>query len=218
MIMPPDPHNSGEHAKVEARRWKAVTLANRGLTHRMIAEQMADEYRETNPNLTIEAIANHVGVDIHRALKTYQKRNDLAVEERITAQALRLNEIRRRLYSIIVEPHYVLYQGEIVRDEDGRPLQDRGPVLAAINQLRALEDQQARLEGTYQREKLDIALSRRVEDEAADVVEAILAGFSALPDLDPALRQRALEAAGAHLRSLEAGDGDDGIPDAEIVE
>lgn len=214
----PEPHSADERSRVEARRWKAVTLANRGLTHRMIAEQMADEYREHNPSLTLEAIQSHVGVDIHRALKEYQKRTDAAVEERITAQQLRLNEIRRRLYSIIVESHPVLYQGQIVTDDEGRPLQDRGPVLAAINQLRALEDQQARLEGTYQREKLDIALGRRVEDEAADVVEAILAGFSALPELDPSLRQRALEAAGARLRSLEGGDGDDGVPDAEIIE
>lgn len=192
-----------DHARIEARRWKAVTLANRGLTHRMIAEQMADDYREHNPDLTLVQIENHVSVDIHRALKEYQKRADAAVEERITAQLLRFNEIRRRLYSVIAAEHPVLYQGQKVVDEEGRPLRDSTPVLQAIAQLRQLEDQQARLEGTYQREKIDVALSKRIDDESADVVEAILAGFSALPELDPALRQRALEAAGAHLRTLE---------------
>jgi hypothetical protein len=97
----------------------------------------------------------------------------------------------------------VLYQGEIVRDEDGRPLQDAAPVLAALAQLRALEEQQARMEGTNAREKIDIALGRRVDEEAMDVTEAILAAFAALPELEPALRQRALEAAGAHLRTIE---------------
>jgi hypothetical protein len=209
------PYDSADHAKVENRRWKAVTLANRGLTHRMVAEQMREEY---TPGLSLEQVTAQVGVDIHRALKEYRKRTDTGIEEKLTAAVLRLNEIRRRLYSVIVADHFVLHSGEIVRDQEGRPLKDNGPVLAALGQLRALEEQQARLEGTNAREKIDIALERRVESEATDVVEAILAGFSAVPELEPAVRQRVLEAAGAHLRALEPGPGDDGITDAEIVE
>lgn len=200
------PYDNADHATVEARRWKAVTLANRGLTHRMVAEQLADEYRAASQDpdrLTIQGITAMVSVDISRALKVYKQRTDYAIEERITAQSLRFAEIRRRLYAILATRHYVLHSGEIVRGEDGQPLQDHGPVLAALAQLQALEDRQARLEGTYQREKLDIALSRRVEDESVDVVEAILAGFAALPELDAAVRQRALEAAGAHLRTIQ---------------
>jgi hypothetical protein len=211
------PYDNGDHAKVEGRRWRAVTLSNRGLTHRMIAEQMADEYRENNPALTIESVANMVGVDIHRALKAYRKRVDQGLEEKLAAATLRLNDIRRQLYRIIASDHYVLANGKIVKDDEGRPLKDNAPVLAALAQLRALEEQQARLEGTNAREKIDIALERRVDEESTDVVEAILAGFSAVPELEPAVRQRVLEAAGAHLRGPE-GPGDDGIEDAEIVE
>lgn len=200
--------NDGDMSLVEARRWRAITLQNRGLTLRMIAAEMQDEYRRHNPDLTLAQIERHVSVDITRALKEYRKRTDQAVEERIAAQSLRFAEIRRRLFSIIANKHYILHQGEVVyglpgADGEVRPLQDDGPVLAALAQLQVLEDRQARLEGTYQREKLDIALERRVSDEARDVVEAILAGFAALPDLEPAMRQRALEAAGAHLRTIE---------------
>jgi hypothetical protein len=205
--MPPsDPWEPAEHTVVEARRWKAITLANRGLTHRMIAEQMGEEYRETtgNSGLTLAQIERHVSVDITRALKLYRKRADQAVEERIAAQSLRFAELRRRLFAVLAQRHYVLYQGAIVYGPDGEtPLQDQSPILAAIAQLQLLEDRQARLEGTYQREKLDIALTRRVDEESADVVEAILAGFAAVPELGPEVRQRALEAAGAHLRTLE---------------
>lgn len=200
------PYDNADHAVVEARRWKAVTLANRGLTHRMVAEQLADDYRAVSANpdrLTIEGITAMVSVDISRALKIYRQRTDQAVEERITAQTLRFDEIRRRLFAIIATRHPVLYQGAPVHDPDGHPLYDDGPILAALAQLQQLEDRQARLEGTYQREKLDIALTRRVDEEASDVVEAILAGFGALPELEPALRQRALEAASAHLRTIE---------------
>src|ERR1044071_7628451 len=207
--------DNADMGRVEARRWKAVPLANRGLTHRMVAEQMMDEYAD---GLTLEQVQAQVATDISRALKVYRQRTDHGIEEKLTAATLRLNEIRRRLYAVIVADHFVLHQGEIVRDSEGRPLKDNGPVLAAIAQLRALEEQQARLEGTNAREKIDIALERRVESEATDVVEAILAGFSAVPELEPAVRQRVLEAAGAHLRALEPGPGDDGIPDAEIVE
>jgi hypothetical protein len=195
--------NDGDQTRVEARRWKAITLQNRGLTHRMIAEQMAEDYREHNPNLTLVQIERHVSVDITRALKEYRKRADHAIEQKLTAASLRLNEIRRRLFAVIVADHYVLYQGEIVKDEDGHPLKDVAPVLAALAQLRALEEQQARLEGTNAREKIDIALGRRVDEESVDVVEAILAGFAAVPELEPAVRQRVLEAAGAHLRTIE---------------
>jgi hypothetical protein len=199
-------------ARVEARRWKAVTLANRGLTHRMIAEQMAADYAD---GLSVEQVQAQVAVDISRALKEYRRRVDHGIEEKLTAASLRLNEIRRRLYAVIVADHFVLSAGSIVYGPDGQPLKDNGPVLAALGQLRALEEQQARLEGTNAREKIDIALERRVDEEANDVVEAILAGFAAVPELEPATRQRVLEAAGAHLRGTDGPDDD--IPDAEIV-
>jgi hypothetical protein len=197
------PYDNADHGVVEARRWRAVTLANRGLTHKMVAVELADEYRRNNPDLSIIQIEAQVSVDISRALKAYRQRADHAIEERITAQSLRFAEIRRRLYAIIASRHYVLHQGAVVEGPDGQPLMDHAPVLAALGQLQALEDRQARLEGTYQREKLDIALTRRVDEESADVVEAILAGFAAVPELGPEIRQRALEAAGAHLRVLE---------------
>lgn len=199
------PYDADDHAIVEARRWKAITLANRGLTHKMVAREMLEEYRTSTGNtaMTLVQAERHVGIDIHRALKIYRQRSDYAVEERITAQALRFAELRRRLYAIIAQRHYVLHSGEIVRDSEGEPLQDQGPILAALAQLQNLEDRQARLEGTYQREKLDIALERRVNDEAADVVEAILAAAAAVPELDAGVRQRMLEAAGAHLRTIQ---------------
>lgn len=207
--------DNADMARVEARRWKAVTLANRGLTHRMIAEQMMSEYAS---GLTVAQVQAQVAVDISRALKEYRKRTDQGIEQKLSAALLRVNDIRRQLYRIIAGDHYVLHSGEIVRDSDGNPLRDNAPVLAALAQLRALEEQQARLEGTNAREKIDIALDRRVDEESTDVVEAILAGFSAVPELEPAVRQRVLEAAGAHLRGPGGPDPDDGIEDAEIVE
>ena len=199
------PWDSADHASVEARRWRAIQLANRGLTHRQIAEELQDMYREASrdgDSLSLVSITNMVGVDIHRALKEYRKRTDREIEDRIAAQLLRLNELRRSLYGVMARRHPVLYQGGIVKDDEGVPLRDDGPVLAAIAQLISLEDRQARVEGTYAREKIDVALSNRVENEAQMAVEAILAGADAI-GLEPVQRQRMLEAAGARLRTIE---------------
>lgn len=199
------PWDSADHASVEARRWRAIQLANRGLTHRQIAEELQGMYREASRDgdgLSLVSITNMVGVDIHRALKEYRKRTDKEIEDRIAAQVLRFNDIRRSLYGIIARRHPVLYQGQIVKDDEGAPLRDDGPVLAALGQLINLEDRQARVEGTYAREKIDIALSNRVENEAQMAVEAILAGADAI-GLEPVQRQRMLEAAGARLRTIE---------------
>lgn len=199
------PWDNADHAAVEARRWKAILLTNRGLTHRQVAEELADEYRAASPDpdrLTIEGITAMVGTDIHRALKEYRKRTDAEIEERIAAQVLRLNDIRRTLYGVIARKHLVVNQGKIITGPDNQPLRDDGPIIAAVAQLIQLEDRQARVEGTYAREKIDIALATRVENEAQLAVEAILAGADAV-ELEPVQRQRMLEAAGARLRAID---------------
>lgn len=199
-----DWRDSADHGAVEGRRWQALVLGNRGLTHKQIAAELQDVYRETarNPNLTLLQIEAHVAVDVHRALKEYRKRNDHEIEERIAAQVMRFNDIRRTLYGVIARRHLVVNQGKIIEGPDGQPLRDDAPVIAAVSQLIQLEDRQARVEGTYAREKIDMALTTRVENEAQLAVEAILAGADAI-ELEPVQRQRMLEAAGARLRTID---------------
>lgn len=200
-----DGWDNADQSRVEARRWKAITLANRGLTHRQIAEEMVDDYRATSADpdrLSLVSIANMVGVDIHRALKEYRKRTEAEIEERIANQVMRFNDIRRTLYGVIARRHLVVSNGKIITDAQGVPLRDDGPIINAVAQLIQLEDRQARVEGTYAREKIDIALQTRVENEAQLTVEAILAGADAI-ELEPVQRQRMLEAASARLRAID---------------
>lgn len=200
-----DGWNNADQSRVEARRWKAITLANRGLTHRQIAEEMADDYRESSADpdrLSLVSIANMVGVDIHRAVKEYRKRTEAEIEERIANQVMRFNDIRRTLYGVIARRHLVVNNGKIITDAEGVPLRDDGPIINAVAQLIQLEDRQARVEGTYAREKIDVALQTRVENEAQLTVEAILAGADAI-ELEPVQRQRMLEAASARLRAID---------------
>jgi len=208
MVQGGDWRDAADHGVVEGRRWQALMLANRGLTHRQVAVELQGLYRETtgNPSLTLIQIEKHVGVDIHRALKIYRQRTDREIEDRIAAQVLRFDDIRRALYGVMARKHFVVNNGKIIQTEDDEgnkvPLRDDGPVIAAVAQLIQLEDRQARVEGTYAREKLDIALTNRVENEAQLAVEAILAGADAI-ELEPVQRQRMLEAAGSRLRAIE---------------
>jgi hypothetical protein len=195
-----DPPNRqpSHRAMVAQRRSRAIELKNRGLSWQQVAEQMAPEYNDTEGNPSAAAAC----VDVTRALKQANKELAMGLEEYREAARMRLDGLRRQVYAVLARPHFVLHAGQVVRDDDGNPMRDDGPVLAAVDRLMRIEERQAKIDGTDASEKLTIALERRVDEETTVVVESILAGANAV-DLEPAQRQRMLEAAGAHLRTLE---------------
>lgn len=208
-----DPYGVGGHAEVAQRRQRAIELKNRGLTWYQVAQEM--NYLDTQGNPSPALACGDVG----RALKIANKGIATGLEVYRELASSRIDAIRRQVYAVIARPHYLYSNGKAVLDEDGNKIRDDAPVLAAVDRLIRLEERQAKLEGTDASEKLTIALDRRVEEEATMTVEAILAGFNELGDaLPPAMRQRALEAASAHLRTIEgevvsAGTDDTGDPE-----
>lgn len=198
----PPNRQPSNRAHVAKRRSKAIELKNRGLSWQQVADQMVGDYPEY---LDAEGVASaaFACVDVSRALKQANKELAMGLEEYREAARMRLDGLRRQVFAVLARPHYVLYQGEIVNGPDGQPLKDDGAVLAAIDRLMRIEERQAKIDGTDASEKLTIALDRRVDEETTVVVESILAAFNALPELGPDVRQRALEAAGAHLRTVE---------------
>lgn len=195
----PPSHQPSHRAMVAQRRAKAIELKNRGLSWQQVAEQMQPAYNDSEGNPS----AAFACVDVTRALKQANKELAMGLEEYREAARMRLDGLRRQVFAVLARPHYVLYQGEIVNGPDGQPLKDDGVILAAVDRLMRIEERQAKIDGTDASEKLTIALDRRVDEETTVVVESILAAFNALPELGPDIRQRALEAAGAHLRTLE---------------
>ncbi len=206
------PHDSAEHASVAQRRQRAIELRNRGLTWYQVAQEMDYLDRQGNPSPALAC------GDVGRALKAANKEIQFGLEEYRESARSRLDGIRRQVHAVMARPHYLYANGKQVLDAEGNPVRDDAPILAAVDRLIRLEERQARLEGTDASEKLTLALERRVEEEATVSVEAILAGFNALGDaLPPALRQKALEAASAHLRTIEgevvrSGNDDSGDP------
>lgn len=196
------PHRQPSHrAHVARRRSRAIELKNRGLTWQQVADQMVGEYPEY-ADAEGHASEAYACVDVSRALKQANKELALGLEEYREAARLRLDGLRRQVFAVLARPHYVLHAGQIVHGPDGEPLKDDGVILACVDRLMRIEERSAKIDGTDATEKLTIALDRRVDEETTVVVESILAGANAI-ELEPAQRQRMLEAAGAHLRTLE---------------
>lgn len=192
----PPSHQPSHRAMVAQRRARAVELKNRGLSWQQVAEQVPYLDSDGNPSAAFAC------VDVSRALKQANKELAMGVEEYREAARMRLDGLRRQVHAVLARPHYVMYQGEFVIDEDGNKVRDDAPVLAAVDRLLRIEERNAKIDGTDSSERLTIALDRRVDEETTVVVEAILAGANAV-DLEPAQRQLMLEAAGSHLRALE---------------
>lgn len=195
-------HNNGERATVAQRRSEAIALSNSGLTQRQIAEQLMGRYpyfadSEGQPH------QGRVAEDISRALAQQRSELNQNLEEMIQLGNLRLQAMRRIVFGVISRPHYVMYQGVFVVDEEGNKVRDDAPVLQAVDRLTRIEERWAKLNGADAGQELKIALERRADLEATVVTEAILAGFDAI-EMEPGVRQRALEAAQARMATIEA--------------
>jgi len=144
---------------------------------------------------------------VDRHVKRLARQTNKELESLVAQSDMRYDAMRKRVHAILVADHPLVQQGVIVRDANGIPLKDAGPVLAAINSLLRIESQWAALHGTEASKKLEIALTARADVESNLVAEAVLAAVEAL-GLEPQQRMLALETAAARLE----------VVDAEVVE
>lgn len=195
-------HDNADQHDVARRRSEAIALANSGLTQYQVAEQLMNKYPHyRKPDGT--PAQNRVAEDISRALAQQRSELNQNLEEMIQLGNLRLQAMRRIVYGVISRPHYVMFQGQFVIDEEGNKVRDDAPILQGIDRLTRIEERWAKLNGADAGQELKIALARRADLETTVVTEAILAGFDAV-ELDPGVRQRALEAAQARMATIEA--------------
>ncbi|MCX4558100.1 hypothetical protein OHA02_18060 [Streptomyces phaeochromogenes] len=184
----------------------------------------AEIYQLKVAGLTERRIADRYGLAQSTVHEIIDKgRRDLltpGAEALRQMEADRLDDVRRTASAVRSRLHYVVQGGKIVKDDDGTPLRDDGPVLKANDQLIRVSESWRKLFGLDAPEQLNIALERRVDEESTDIAEVLLKVIPEVLeaiDLDGTFRARlttyALELAGWHLRSL---DGDDpGAPRPE---
>jgi len=140
-------------------------------------------------------------VDHH--IKKLARQTSKELEGMVAQSDMRYDAMRKRVHAILVADHPLVQQGTIVRDANGVPLKDAGPVLAAIQSLLRIESQWTDLHGINASKKLEIALTARSDVESNLVAEAVLAAIEAL-GLEPAQRMLALETAAARLEVVDA--------------
>lgn len=182
-------------AQREQAAAKAIRLKISGLTWAQVGAQLHAEYGMYRRASSAFNLVNW-------ALKVAREEVNQSLEELRQVEDIRDDDLRRRLYSIMVSPHPLIQNGKIVKDDDGNPIQDHAPVLACIDRLNRVGDRYARRWGLEAPKDLNIALERRTDLEGSIVAEAILAGIDSA-GLDPSVRMRALEAAQARLNTIE---------------
>src|SRR5882724_4235815 len=138
--------------------------------------------------------ANAAQVAVDRHIKKLARQTNKELEGMVAQSDMRYDAMRKRVHAILVADHPLVQQGTIVRDANGVPLKDAGPVLAAIQSLLRIESQWSDLHGINASKKLEIALTARSDVESNLVAEAVLAAIEAL-GLEPAQRMLALETA-----------------------
>lgn len=194
----------GQRAAVAERRNRAIKLKNSGLSWYQVAETMQYLDSEGNPSPAAAC------VDVGRALKQQIGEMRQNLEELVLLADHRDDDIRRRLNLILSQKHPLVQGGKVVKDDAGETVYDLSPHFAAIDRLIKLEEKYAARHGLNAPEKLQVALERRTDVEAAVVAEAILAGFDAA-NLEPSERMLALEAAQSHLHKRDT------VIDGEVI-
>lgn len=190
------PQLDADRAQRAERDVQIFRMRVAGLTERQIADQVG-----LAPSTVHGIIANAIRARVEPEVDDLRR----LAQERLDDQRRSINAVRSRR-------HYVVQGGKVVKDDDGTPLRDDGPVLAANAALLKLEEREAKM---YGYDRLDAVMAQRLELEAQVATSAILNTLDdvmrALPDLDvrhqEALRTWALERAQAHVDAL-AGDAD----------
>ena len=189
---PGPPGGDAERLRMQERRQRAVHLKTvAGMNWSAIARELG--YYD----------ATHVRRDVEGELKRQTAQVQKGLEVFVHQQDIRYDYMRQRVMSILLADHPLIQNGKIVKDDQGRPVKDAGPTLAALQTMLRIEKQWAELHGTEASKKLEIALETRTDLESNLVAEAVLAAAEAL-QLEPAQRMRALEAAAARLDIVDA--------------
>lgn len=148
------PSNMPDDAHQAAQMVAALKHRREGLTFRGIAEAMGCS-ASTAYRLVKQGLAEYIG--------------EPAAELR-QLESERLDDLISRAYKVLMADHIVVQHGKIVRDEDGNPIRDHGPTLAAINTLKSLSAELRKLHGLDMPTRTDVTV-HQVDPEDLAIAE-----------------------------------------------
>jgi len=136
------------------------------------AQRVADVAALRNAGRTYREIATELGISATTAWFDYEawcnelRRGDPSIEqaakEALWGQLARIRAEREAVAAVLTARHITVSNGVIAR-EDGKPIEDDAPVLAAVDRLVKLDDQEAKLLGIYAEKKLAVSGGLRYE-------------------------------------------------------
>lgn len=144
---------------------------------------------------TYAQIGDRIGVTEAAAYKIVKR-----VLDRVTVEAApdvrkleadRLDQFQLAALAVLRRQHYTVSGGQIVKDDDGRPLVDDGPTLQAIRTLLSVQERRAKLLGLDAPARVDMKVL------TVDMLDARIAELQAqLADNDRQATDAALPTGG----------------------
>lgn len=139
-------HGNTRHVAAENRK-RTVELRDQGLSFRQIAAELNLDlhavwrhYQKAMRDIPAEAIAEHAANQAKRRAE----------------QLERIDMERESVMEVLTAFHVTVSQGRVV-DLDGDPVADTAPVLAAIDRLVKLDDQESKLLGLYAKTEVNVS-------------------------------------------------------------
>ena len=141
------------------------------------AERDAETARLRGRGLSFAEIGKRLGMSRQGATAAHKRALREVVREAaedVRAVELdRLDTLYRTALGVMAKSHWTVQNGRIVRDADGRPLEDSGPRLGAIDRALKVQERRARLLGLDAPTKNDVRvtdiLNSRIEQLAAEL-------------------------------------------------
>lgn len=137
------------------------------------AERDAEAARLRAQGMSYKDIAAQLGYydrsHVWRQLQLAKKRvlKD-AVEDLIAVEMQQLDALYVAAEEILDRQHVTVSQGRVVKDDDGNPIPDEGPRIAAIREMRMLRESFRRLYGLDAEKKVNISGGVRYEIVGVD--------------------------------------------------
>ncbi len=123
------------------------------------AERDAEAARLFDSGLNYREIGERLGIDRSSALRAVQRAIRAVVQDAgeavIRTQVNRLEYLYEKAVEIAETDHIVVSHGRIIYGDDGQPLRDHGPVLAALREARAGIESLNRMLGLNKPDKVE---------------------------------------------------------------
>lgn len=140
---PRDGNGKYEYVNTAVQRdAEAARLKEQGKTYQQIADELGYYDR------------GHAWRGVQRAKRAVLRE---PAERLIQVEAEQLDELYVAALAVLERDHLMVSQGHIIMGDDGRPLLDDGPKLAAIRELRAIRESYRKLYGLDAEKKVNIS-------------------------------------------------------------